>query len=95
MKKTLVLGSGPHSRLVRSLPWRTPQVDLNVADYEVVIVNLAETAGEAGMEARSLEWMFKWQQWARLLFSPGAEVVVVGHPRDGSPAANQFREVLP
>jgi hypothetical protein len=95
MKKILVLGSGPHSRMVRSIPWQSPKVDLNVADYEVVIVNLAESAGEVGLGAGALEWMFKWQQWARLLFSPGAEVVVVGHPRSGSPAANHFRDVLP
>ena len=39
-KKILVLGSNQHSKIVTSYLWQYLPPDLNVADFDVVIINL-------------------------------------------------------
>ncbi len=45
-KRILVLGSAPHTRLVTAYTWDNLPKPLNIADYDVTILNL-EPLGDA------------------------------------------------
>jgi hypothetical protein len=78
-RRILVLGSGPHPG-VTSYNWSEVPVGLSVADYDVLILNLSvfeESGTEPLVDTQCLP---KREQIARLLFSPHAEMIVLGSP---------------
>lgn len=78
-KRILVLGSTPHTRLVTAYAWdRLPQ-DLNIADYDVVILNLVPFLDKEFARRITQSALIPWMQYARLLFSR-SEIIVVGQP---------------
>jgi hypothetical protein len=88
-RRILVLGSRGHSRQVRAYAWDGLPEQLNVADFDVVILNLAAFADDpelaAGMPRDRLPAR---DAFTRLIFSSGSEVIAVGDPRTliGPPA---------
>ena len=79
-RRILVLGSAPHTRLVRAYTWDDLPGDLNVADYDVVILNLVPFLDEQFARQMDLDMLPSWQQFARLLFSQDSEIITIGVP---------------
>ncbi len=79
-RRILVLGSANHTRLVTAFEWHNLPADLNVSDFDTVILDFSpflDVNYAAGMKLDSLP---KWKQFARHLFSDGSEVIAIGSP---------------
>ncbi len=79
-KRILVLGSAPHTRLVTAYTWDNLPQYFNVADYDIVILNLEPLLDEELARGINLETLPSWQQFAHLLFSHDSEIIVIGIP---------------
>lgn len=80
-KRFLILGSVGHGRLVDSYAWNELPRDLNVADYDVVILNFASFEEDPALaEGIQTDLLPSQGDFARLLLVPGGEVIVVGRP---------------
>lgn len=80
MKRILVLGSAGHSRHVTAHTWDRLPRDLNVADYDRVVLNLVPLHDPDISKICDTSLFPSSEQFARLLFAPDAEVVVIGSP---------------
>lgn len=80
-QRILVLGSNGHGRAVQAHAWDDLPKGLNVADYDVVILNFASLDSQALAESVPVDRLPDPASFARLLFSPGGEVVAIGDPR--------------
>ena len=80
LPRVLVLGSEPHARSVTAYSWEDFPPQLNVADYDVVILNLTPFSAKEPGPRGNLHTLLSWQQFARLLFSEGSEVIAIGVP---------------
>ena len=80
-KRILVLGSEGHGRAVQAHPWDQLPEKLNVADYEVVILNFTAFEDRALAERFPVDRLPDQSAMARLLFSQSSEVVSIGDPR--------------
>jgi len=78
-RRILVIGSRPTAQAVDSFEWDVLPVDLNVADYDVVIMDLVPLEDEALRRQIDIERMPPPAQFARLIFSD-AELVFIGLP---------------
>ncbi len=76
-KRILVLGSAPHARSVTTYTWDNLPQYLNVADYDVVILNLIPLLNEELARGLKLETLPSWEQFVRLLFSDDSEIIVI------------------
>jgi hypothetical protein len=81
--RVLVFGSAPHGRSVHAYKWDRLPPELNVADYDVLILNLVPFQ----YEMPDVAWnnLIKvtnnqWEPLARLLFSANSEILVIGQP---------------
>jgi hypothetical protein len=79
-RRILVLGSAPHSRLVTAHPWDKLPEDLNVADYDAVILNLVPLLDPGFRKSIDLKTLPSFRSFARLLFSAGSEIIAIGMP---------------
>jgi hypothetical protein len=79
-KRYLVLGSAGHGAGVTSHRWDNLPNELNVADYDVVVVNFAAFEDEDLAEGFPVERLPPVESKTRLVFSPGAEVIAIGNP---------------
>ncbi len=80
-KRYLVLGSDGHGRAVEEGPWEKLGEGINVADYNVVILNFASfRANRALAEGFPIDRLPKRQAMTRLLFSEHSEVIAIGDP---------------
>lgn len=79
-KRYLVIGSDGHGRGVRSHRWDKLPDDLNVADYDVVILNFAAFEDKVLAEGFPVDRLPGRETMARLLFAPGSEIVAIGDP---------------
>lgn len=79
-RRILVLGSEPHTRLVTAHKWDNLPRDLNVADYDVVILNLVPFSEEGLAQGVNLDTLPSLQQFTRLLFSKDSEIIAIGYP---------------
>jgi hypothetical protein len=86
-KRILVLGSGGHGRGVTAYPWDKLPEDLNVADYDVVVLNFAAFEDRALAEGYPKERLPSRETLARLIFAPKSEIIAIGDPsiRIGAP----------
>jgi hypothetical protein len=83
-KRILVLGSAPHGRQVTAYAWDELPADLNVADYDVVILNFVplrdqEFASKVNQQKRFPDR----DKFSLLLFRPGSEIIVIDEPVPG------------
>jgi hypothetical protein len=78
-RRYLVLGSDRHGYGVRSHRWDKLPNDLNVADYDVVVLNFAAFDDEHLARGFPQERLPDVESMARLVFS-GAEVIAIGNP---------------
>jgi hypothetical protein len=76
-KRYLVLGSEGHGRGVTSYRWDKVPNDLNVADYDVVVLNFS--AFDEKELAEAFPRLPSDEPMTRLLFSPNAEIVAIGN----------------
>src|SRR5258708_4388447 len=84
-RRILVLGSSQHPKEVTSYTWNDIPVNLNVADFDAVVLNLVpfmprqfgDPTASPPMARPNLPGA---DSFARLLFSGNREVVVVGVP---------------
>ena len=80
-KRILVLGSRGHGHGVTSYEWDKTPSGLNVADYDVVVLNFAAFENDGPLAAGfPPERLPQSESLVRLLFSPNAEVIVIGNP---------------
>ncbi len=79
-KRILVLGSNLHLPSVTAYAWTDLPGQINVADYDVVILNLVSLLDQQSNLGIRPERLPSWQQLARYLFSPGIEVICIGMP---------------
>jgi hypothetical protein len=84
VRRILVLGSAQHTHLVTAYTWDNLPEALDVADYEVVILNFVPLELDNVEFASSIktQTLPSWHKFARLLFSEGSEVVAIGMLRD-------------
>jgi hypothetical protein len=75
-----VLGSEGHGRGVKSHRWDKLPSDLNVADYDVVVLNFAAFEDKELAEGFPQDRLPSVESITRLLFSPNAEVIAIGDP---------------
>lgn len=76
--RILVLGSSPHQG-AESFDWNSIPQGVSVADYHAVIMNLVAAEEEsAGLAAGAT--LPSPAQFARQLFSPDSEIIVIGSP---------------
>ncbi len=78
-RRHLVLGSDGHGHGVRSHRWDKLPNELNVADYDVVVLNFATFENQELAEGFPQERLPSVESMARLVFS-GAEVIAIGDP---------------
>jgi len=79
-KRILVLGSAPHTRQITSYAWDNLPDDLNVADYDVVILNFCPLHSSEYTENKSWQKNFPGKdQFMRLMFSE-SEIIAIGVP---------------
>jgi len=76
----LVLGSEEHGRRVTSHRWDRMPDDINVADYDVVVLNFAAFEDKELAEGFPTDRLPSVQSMTRLLFSPDAEIIAIGNP---------------
>jgi hypothetical protein len=79
-RRYLVLGSEGHGRGVRSHRWDHLPDDLNVADYDVVVLNFAAFKEAQLAEGFPKDRLPSVEAMTRLVFSPNAEIVAIGDP---------------
>jgi hypothetical protein len=79
-KRVLVLGSSGHGRHVTAYHWTALPGDLNVADYDVVVLNFSTLDDEEVRKNVPLDRLPSTEQFTRLIFSAGSVVIAVGSP---------------
>ena len=79
-RRILVLGYSQSSQWFDSYSWSYIPELLNVADYDVVILNFRPFEIQAIARSVDIDRIPRFAQFARLLFSEGAEIVVIGRP---------------
>lgn len=79
-RRILVLGSGGHSRAVTSYAWDALPEDLNVADYDTVVVDLTSLDNEELDEHATKDRMPTASSVASQICSEEAEFLLVGAP---------------
>jgi hypothetical protein len=79
-KRILVLGSAPHTRHIEAYTWdKLPKI-LNVADYDVVILNLIPLLYQNFTNSIDIKTLPNWRQFARFVFSQESELIIIGNP---------------
>jgi len=80
-RSILVLGSAGHPKGVTAYAWDALPAGLNVADYDIVILNLQSIIEDKRLEERteSID-LPSVEDFGRLWFSRGAEIIALGHP---------------
>jgi hypothetical protein len=76
-ERILILGSDGYGRPVRSHAWSSLPSDLNVADYDTLILDFT---GVEGYPASVILNPPPLEQFARLIFSEGSLVIAIGSP---------------
>lgn len=84
-KRILVLGSTAHPKGVVAFPWDAVPLDLNVGDFDAVILNLVSATparfGGTGQEPGPPNvHVPNAAHFGALLFTPGTEVICIGLP---------------
>lgn len=95
-RRILILGSAPHTTLVAAYTWDNLPQDLNVADYDVVILNLVPLSDREFACALNVHTLPSWEQFTRHLFSEDSELIIIGTPgvtigRDADEESSQHR----
>ena len=81
-KRFLVLGSDGHGhgRGVTAYAWDKLPNGLNVADYDVVVINFAAFEDKVLAEGFPTERLPSRETLARLIFAPNSTIVAIGDP---------------
>jgi hypothetical protein len=79
-KRILVLGSAVSRPGIAAHLWNDLPPDINVADYDVIILNLVSFLTQQKEFGIRPERLPTWQQLARLLFNATSEIICIGIP---------------
>jgi hypothetical protein len=77
-RRILVLGSEGHGREVHAWGWRALPENLNVADYDTVVLNFIPLEDDQTRTNVDLRRVPETEQFARLIFSQGSTVLAIG-----------------
>ena len=77
----LVVGSTGHGRQVKAYPWDELSQDVNIGDFDIVILNFAAFYDKALAAGLPLDRLPSRKVMARVLFSPNTEIIAIGDPR--------------
>jgi hypothetical protein len=80
-RRFLVLGSEGYGRSVRSHGWNAIPEDLNVGDFDVVILDFVSAFDDAGRAEVGTGYLPSPEDFGHLLFRTPSTVVAIGHPR--------------
>lgn len=86
-RRILVLGSAPHTKTITAYTWDNLPKGINVADYDIVILNLVPFLEKQFAQRMKVETLPRNEQFTRLLFSCGSEIIAIGDPL--TPFGNQ------
>lgn len=89
-RRILVLGSTHSVPTITSYSWNYIPPSLNVADYDTLILNFAPFEIPTIASSINIDTIPSFQQFARLLFSPNSEIIVIGRPFFKLPYRNRF-----
>jgi hypothetical protein len=79
-RRILVLGSANHTKLVTAYDWDKLPKNLNVSDFDTVILNFTPFQASDFAESVNVDLVPAWRQFARLIFSADSEVIAIGSP---------------
>jgi hypothetical protein len=80
-KRILVIGSDGHGPAVRAYPWDKLPRGINVADYDVVLLNFAAFEEDPDLaEGFSLDHLPDRESLTRFLFAESGELIAMGDP---------------
>lgn len=80
--RILVLGSAPHGLGVHAYEWDRLPANLNVADYDVAILNFLPFSENQDLrEGMNRDRLPGRDQFLRLMFSRDSEIIAIGDPR--------------
>lgn len=79
-KKILVLGHQYNSKEVKSYNWNRLPIDLNLADFEVVIMDLTQFDDDNFIKSLPKRNLFDNCNFNNFLFSPDNELIIIGYP---------------
>ncbi|MTJ15282.1 hypothetical protein FJR11_22500 [Anabaena sp. UHCC 0187] len=77
-RKILILGSTQHSRLVTAYNWHELPDTLNIADYDILILNVIPLMDKAYLETINLDFLPSSKQFGNLLFGSKSEIIIIG-----------------
>jgi hypothetical protein len=79
-KRILVVGSVVSIQGINSFPWNDIPTSLNVADFDIVVLNFTPLGLAATSETIDIGQIPSFRQFARLIFSPASETIAIGDP---------------
>jgi hypothetical protein len=79
-KKIVVLGSTLSTAEVASYRWDLVPSAFNIADFDIVMLNFYPFRIPEIGNAIDIDTLPSFQQFARLLFSPASQIIVIGSP---------------
>ncbi len=80
-RRILVLGSANHTRRVTAYEWDKLPKNLNVADFDTVIMDFTCLQNGVFAAGINLDLLPDYRQFARLVFSGDSEVIAIGSPK--------------
>src|SRR3990172_1770344 len=80
IRRILILGSAPHTRLAKAYEWDKLPADLNISDFDTVIMDFTPFVNPEFAKGINIDLIPGWQQFARHIFSNDSEVIVIGSP---------------
>ncbi len=72
------MGSSSHTKLVNAYEWDNLPTNLNVSDFDTLILNFVPFQDEEYANDMNIDLMPSWWQFARHVFSNGSEIIVIG-----------------
>lgn len=79
-KSILVLGSTPHTHLITAYTWDNLPQYINIADYDVVILNFVPLLDKDFAKSIDVNTLPRINQFIELLFSNESEIIAIGMP---------------
>ncbi|MEH2380315.1 MAG: hypothetical protein V7K27_15750 [Nostoc sp.] len=79
-KRIIVIGSAPHSRSVTAYNWHEIPLSLNIADYDIVILNFVPLMEQNYAAKIDFNLLPQIEKFAEFIFSSESEVIAIGAP---------------
>ena len=89
--RVLILGSAGHGKLVTEYLWSEIPEDINIADYQVLIMDFTSLVDPETAMGVDVDRLPPFSQFAKFMFSMGSEIIVIGNKdfRFGKPPRSE------